>query len=105
SRIVFRGNAPREKYMEFFHEVDIALDPFPLNGGTTTCDALWMGVPVVTLAGDRFISRLGVSLLGAAGLAHWVARSQSEYIELAQAWSMNLTGLARLRQEMRRRIR
>ncbi|MBI5909901.1 MAG: tetratricopeptide repeat protein [Betaproteobacteria bacterium] len=104
-RIELLGMADRTRYLELHHEVDMALDPFPCNGGATTCDALWMGVPVIALAGDRFVSRAGVSLLSAAGLTDWIAHNQEEYIGLAQAWSRNLPGLAELRAGMRGRLR
>ncbi|MFX9081385.1 hypothetical protein ABTN40_20130, partial [Acinetobacter baumannii] len=68
---------------ESYHEIDIALDPFPYNGTTTTCEALWMGVPVVTLAGDRMISRIGISLLTAVGLDDLIAETRDDYVRIA----------------------
>jgi protein O-GlcNAc transferase len=66
-----------------YHGIDVALDTSPYNGTTTTCEALWMGVPVVTLAGDRHASRVGASLLGAVGHPEWVARSWDDYVGIA----------------------
>jgi predicted O-linked N-acetylglucosamine transferase (SPINDLY family) len=63
--------------------VDIALDPIPYGGTTTTCEALWMGRPVVSLAGDRHASRVGASLLGAIGRAEWVADDPESYVAIA----------------------
>src|SRR6185436_18968371 len=63
--------------------IDVALDPFPYNGGTTTLDALWMGVPVVALAGNRAIARAGVSILTNAGLPELVARDEDDYVRIA----------------------
>ena len=77
-------------------EIDIALDTFPYHGTTTTCEALWMGVPVITLAGQSHVSRVGVSLLGNVGLAELVAGGTDEYIRLAVALARDrerLTGL------------
>ncbi len=72
-------------HLRLYHDVDIALDTFPYHGTTTTCDALFMGVPVVTLAGASHHARVGVSLLGAVGLREFVARDAAGYIELAVA--------------------
>src|SRR6185312_10119579 len=76
----------REGEQEFitgYNGIDIALDTFPYNGTTTTCEALWMGVPVVAIRGDRFVSRVGASLLTCAGLSELVAESPEGYIETA----------------------
>ncbi|MDP6390043.1 MAG: hypothetical protein QF654_09140 [Alphaproteobacteria bacterium] len=84
ARIELRGRiASRAVHLALYREVDIALDTFPYNGTTTTCEALWMGVPVVTLAGDRHAGRVGVSLLEAAGFADWIASNEGEYVDTA----------------------
>jgi protein O-GlcNAc transferase len=87
-----------------YRDVDVALDTYPYNGTTTTCEALWMGVPVVTLSGDRHASRVGASLLTAVGRPEWIARSWDEYISaaarVAQDRSREGSGLA-LREAMR----
>ena len=70
----------RRAYLDRFNGIDISLDPFPFNGITTTCDSLWMGVPVVSLAGETFVSRAGVSLLSAVGLPELIATSEDEYV-------------------------
>lgn len=77
---------PTSTYQEHllsYGDVDVALDPFPYNGTTTTCEALWMGIPVITLQGTSHVSRVGASLLNACGLSKWIAHSESEYVELA----------------------
>ena len=84
-----------------YGRVDIGLDPFPYNGTTTTCEALWMGVPVISLTGDRFIARVGESLLNSAGLGDWLARTEDEYIAKAVAAAADLPALAALRQGLR----
>ena len=73
------------EHLALYHHVDVALDTFPYHGTTTTCEALWMGVPIVTLAGDRHASRVGVSLLSAVGRTEWIARDWDEYVQRATA--------------------
>lgn len=91
---------PRE-HLEAYNQIDIALDTFPYNGTTTTCEALWMGVPVVTLAGSTHASRVGASLLESVGLRDWVAHSMEEYVELAARMARNAGALASLRAGLR----
>jgi predicted O-linked N-acetylglucosamine transferase (SPINDLY family) len=86
-------------------EADIALDPMPYGGGTTTFDALWMGVPVVTLAGERSPGRSAASILGALGLEDWIATSEEGYVRLAAARAAHAAGLAALRGTLRGRLR
>ena len=80
-RMTVLPRTPAAKYLELFNLFDIALDPFPYNGGVTTCDALWMGVPVVTLAGVRATSRGGVAILSNVRLPQLIARSREQLIE------------------------
>ncbi len=84
-----------------YSHIDIALDPFPYNGGTTTCEALWMGVPVITQAGDRFVSRVGATILTNAGFPAWVTHSPEEYVEQAAALAADTGQLARTRASLR----
>jgi len=72
----------RQQYLSY-HLIDIVLDPFPANGGASSCDALWMGTPLLTLAGSRFVSRMGSSLLQAIGHPEWVATNEADYVRLA----------------------
>ena len=81
-RLVLLERKPEQQYV-LYHRIDIALDPFPCNGGTTTCDALWMGVPVIALAGTTFASRMGVTMVSNAGHPQWVARDEDGYLRLA----------------------
>ncbi len=91
--------------MKTYHAIDIALDPFPYNGGTTSCDALWMGVlPVLTLAGDRSVGRMGVSILTALGMEDWIAHSAQEYVAQGAVHAAALSDLATLRQGLRTRF-
>jgi predicted O-linked N-acetylglucosamine transferase (SPINDLY family) len=92
------------EHMRAYDRVDIALDTFPYHGTTTTLDALWMNVPVVTLAGDRHAARVGVSLLHGAGLAELVATSEDEYVSLAAGLAGDRQRLARYAEDLRRRL-
>jgi predicted O-linked N-acetylglucosamine transferase (SPINDLY family) len=103
-RLTLEGPAPREDYLRALRRIDIALDPFPYTGGTTTAEALWMGVPVLTLAGERFIARQGVSLLANAGLPDWIAANTDDYLAKAVAFASNLPGLALLRAGLREQV-
>jgi predicted O-linked N-acetylglucosamine transferase (SPINDLY family) len=83
---------------------DIALDTAPFSGGTTTCDALWMGVPVITLPGSRPSSRSAASILTTAGLADWIASTPGDYVRLAVEFSGNKPMLAAVRKSLRERF-
>jgi protein O-GlcNAc transferase len=91
-------------HLECYRRVDLALDTFPYHGTTTTCEALWMGVPVLTLAGDRHVSRVGVSLLTNVGLPEFVAQSPDAYVEAAVAAAGDLPRLAAARYALRERM-
>lgn len=104
-RIELRGWAvQREAHLKMYEGIDIALDTFPYNGTTTTCEALWMGVPVVTRAGDVHMSRVGASLLHAAGLDDLVAQNAVEYVEAAVALAGDEERRRELRSILRRRL-
>ena len=85
--------------------IDVALDPFPFNGVTTTCEALWMGVPVVTLRGDRPYARVGASLLASVGLQEFVTEDPESYVEMAASLGHDLSRLGELRLGLRDRMR
>ncbi len=103
-RLMMEGLSSRAEYLKTYQRVDIALDPFPYTGGTTTCEALWMGVPVVTLAGERFLSRQGVGLLTNAGLPDWIANNTDEYLSSAVSHASNLKNLELLRATLRPQV-
>ncbi len=84
-RLELMGPADHFQFLETYGEVDLALDTFPYNGGTTTSEALWQGVPVVAYRGDRWSSRVSASLLENAGLSEFIARDAEDYIHLAAA--------------------
>lgn len=97
--------ASHDQHLARYAEMDIALDTYPYNGTTTICDALWMGIPVITLAGDVHRSRVGASLLNAVGLQELIARTRQQYIDLAVALAENQERRAILRTELRDRMR
>jgi predicted O-linked N-acetylglucosamine transferase (SPINDLY family) len=91
-------------HLALYHQVDIGLDPFPYNGTTTTCEALWMGVPVITLRGNRHAGRVGASILTRVGLEELIAESEEQYVETGIKLAQDLDGLKNLRAEMRPRM-
>lgn len=93
--------ASTTEHLACYNQVDIALDTYPYHGTTTTCEALWMGVPVVSLAGSCHLSRVGVSFLSAVGLEELVARTADEYIAIAAALAGNMERLLCLRENLR----
>jgi len=104
-RVELLGHTPtREEHLALYGRVDIGLDTFPYNGTTTTCEALWMGVPVLTMTGDRHAGRVGKSLLKCTGLADWVADSPEQFIAMATELTVDLAGLADLRRGLRDRL-
>ena len=104
-RIILEGPTLQlEKFFQSYHSIDIALDPTPYNGGTTTCEALWMGVPVVTLPGKRFCSRMSHSLLNHVGLPELSAKTEADYVRIAIALATDLDKLAEIRRTLRERL-
>jgi protein O-GlcNAc transferase len=104
-RVTFVGKLPTAEYFKVYQRVDIALDPFPYSGGTTTMDALWMGVPVVSLAGDQAVSRLGLTILSNLGLPELVAADVDQYQKIALELAGDLPRLSELRGSLRERMR
>jgi predicted O-linked N-acetylglucosamine transferase (SPINDLY family) len=103
-RIELFGAMPLAEHLALYQQIDIGLDTHPWNGHTTTCLALHMGVPVLALAGDVGASRMGVSVLSAAGLADWVAPDETAYVATAQRWASELGTLAELRAGLRTKL-
>jgi predicted O-linked N-acetylglucosamine transferase (SPINDLY family) len=105
SRVELVARLPTERYFGLYQRADLTLDAFPYNGYMTTCDSLWMGVPVITLAGRTHVSRTGVSLLSKIGLDQLIAAAPEQYVERAIASAQDRDGLRTLRAGMRDRIR
>jgi len=103
-RIELRGSSPRRDHLAAYNDVDIALDPFPHNGGISTWESLWMGVPVVARLGDSVASRISGAILHAVGLAEWTVDGDDEYAALAARQASDLQALAQLRHGMRARV-
>lgn len=105
-RLEFAGRtATTTAHLACYHDIDIALDTAPYNGTTTTCEALWMGVPVVSLAGDRHMARVGASLLTAAGHPEWAAVSADDYVRCAAELAADSALLAVVRAGLRDDLR
>jgi len=103
-RITLEGFESQEQYFAAYHQVDIALDPFPYPGTTSTIDALWMGVPVLTKCGNSFLSRQGLGILMHAGLPDWISKDEEMYITKAISFASNFDQLASLRRILRQQI-
>jgi protein O-GlcNAc transferase len=102
-RVILMPRRPENQYA-LYNQIDIALDPFPCNGGTTSLDTLWMGVPFVSLPGRHFTSRMGISILTNAGLQELVATSEDDYVEIAVKLATDIPRLAALRDGLRARV-
>ena len=103
-RLILEGQSPRSKYLAAYNRVDIALSPFPYGGGTTSAEGLWMGVPVITMQGNHFLSHLGESIANNTGLSDWIAVDEEDYVAKAIAFSTDLEGLEKLRSRLRAQV-
>jgi predicted O-linked N-acetylglucosamine transferase (SPINDLY family) len=104
ARVVFVAHQPRPRYLELYHGIDLMLDTFPYNGHTTSLDALWMGVPVVTLVGGTTVGRAGLSQLTNLGLPELAAQAPEEFVRIAVQLAGDLPRLAGLRATLRERM-
>jgi predicted O-linked N-acetylglucosamine transferase (SPINDLY family) len=103
-RITLHGKLPGPDFLRTLGEIDIALDTFPYAGTTTTCEALWMGVPVVSLTGETSVARSGYALLQTLGLEELAARAEDDYLRIALALANDVPRLCALRASLRRRF-
>jgi predicted O-linked N-acetylglucosamine transferase (SPINDLY family) len=104
-RVELRGRTPHAAMLAEYGDIDLALDTFPYNGGLTTCEALWMGVPMVAIAEERMISRQTAAMLRAVGLPQFIANSRDDYVALAMHWSRRRDELAAIRAGLREQMR
>ena len=103
-RLIMEGSSPRYEYLTRYNEVDMLLDPFPYPGGTTSVEALWMGVPSIVMAGDRFLSHLGESIAHNADQSTWIANDKEEYVFKAIEFSKDINSLVFLRENLRNQV-
>jgi predicted O-linked N-acetylglucosamine transferase (SPINDLY family) len=104
-RVEFAGKLPRQDYWKFYHRIDINLDATPYNGHVTTMDSLYMGVPMVSLAGGMPLARAGYSILSNVGLGDFAAHERGRFVEIAVAAANDLTRLSELRATLRDRMK
>jgi len=103
-RLDLIGKLTWQEHMEAYNRVDIALDPFPYNGTTTSVEGLWMGVPLLALKGDRLVAHMGESILHAVGMPEWIAADKDDYVARAVACAGDLRALADVRAGLRQRL-
>lgn len=103
-RVTLLAGVSVSEYLVAHHEIDLILDTFPYPGGTTTAEALWMGVPTVTLKGNSLLARQGASMLTNAGLSDWIADSGAAYVKRAIYFASDLSALAMLRSQLRQQV-
>jgi protein O-GlcNAc transferase len=104
ARVTLAPYVDRRSYLSEYRGIDLILDTFPYPGGTTTCEALWMGVPTLTMLGDTLISRQGASLLTAAGLPNWIATDVDDYVQKAVRFLFDAEQLSSLRTNLRAQV-
>jgi predicted O-linked N-acetylglucosamine transferase (SPINDLY family) len=104
NRVEFVQRRPRKEYLELYHRLDVVLDTFPYGGHTTSLDAFWMGVPVVTLADARPVSRAGLSILSNLDLRELAAFTEDDYVRIARELAGDIPRLANLRATLRARM-
>ena len=103
SRLILLGNSnTRQELLKAYNKIDIALDPFPFQGNTSTCESIWMGVPVLTLKGNRYLFHFGESINFNLNMQDWIANNKDEYISKAIKFSSNLQTLSKIRKNLRK---
>ena len=103
NRLILRGGSiTRKELLEVYNEIDIVLDPFPFQGNTTTCEAVWMGVPAIVLKGDRYLFHFGESIKANLNMHDWIAENRNEYISKAIKFSSDVDQLSKIRMNLRK---
>ena len=103
NRLILQGESrTRKELLEVYNKIDIALDPFPFQGNTTTCEAVWMGVPVITLKGNRYIFHFGESINANLNMHEWIAEDSKEYVSKAIKFSSDINQLSKIRMNLRK---
>jgi len=101
-RLILRGESiTRKELLQTYNEIDIALDPFPFQGNTSTCEAVWMGVPVVTLLGDRMVFHTGESINSNLKMKNWIAKKEEDYVSIAVKFASDIDYLSKIRMNLR----
>lgn len=103
-RVEIYNHLSKWDHYNLYNKIDIALDTFPYNGTTTTCEGMWMGVPLITLVGEHHMSRVGASLLTKAGLEYFATKTEEEYVAKALVLAGNIESLSKIRSSMRDRM-
>lgn len=104
NRVTLEGPARRDRFLQTYHRIDIALDPFPCSGATTTAEALWAGVPVLCMKGDRMIWRMAQSILNTCGMLEWLAEDQVDFVAKAVRFANDPGYLKALRARQREQV-
>jgi predicted O-linked N-acetylglucosamine transferase (SPINDLY family) len=104
-RVAFVAHQPRPLYLRQYHDIDISLDTFPVNGHTTSLDSFWMGVPVVTLVGPTALGRAGLCQSMNLGLPELIAHTPDDYVQIAVELAADVPRLGKLRATLRQRLR
>ena len=99
--ILLGESKSRKSLLKVYNEIDISLDPFPFQGNTSTIESVWMGVPVLTLKGNRFVFHFGESINANLNMNEWIANNHDEYVEKAKSFSSNLDRLSKIRSSLR----
>jgi len=99
-RIIIESGSPRNKFLNSYNNIDIALDTFPYNGGTTSFELSWMCVPLLTIRGDRFISKCGESINNNLNMHDWIADDDEDYVRKAILFSNNVDELENIRKKL-----
>lgn len=103
-RVVFQRDVPLEGHLSVYRDIDISLDTFPWSGHTTACESLWMGVPVITMRGDRSAGRMVASVLTQVGMSDWIAESDEQYVEKVCSFSRDTVGFPDIRKKLRDKL-